>query len=196
MEPNQPSSREETPFAQSKPTLNLAKAQSLKQQLEAQQNLPLGIIGGIVAAAVGAALWAAITVATKYQIGWMAIGVGFLVGGAVRSLGKGVSKNFGVLGAICALLGCAVGNLLSMCGFVAISQGVPFFKVTTAVITHPAAIVDLFKLSFQPMDIVFYAIAVYEGYRFSFRQITEQDLMALYHDQPESQTEPSLESEV
>ena len=30
---------------------------------------------------------------------------------------------------------------------------------------------DLMKLTFHPMDVVFYAIAIYEGYRFSFRRL-------------------------
>jgi hypothetical protein len=33
--------------------------------------------------------------------------------------------------------------------------------------------------TFQPMDLLFYGIAIYEGYKFSFRQLTEQELAAL-----------------
>ena len=31
--------------------------------------------------------------------------------------------------------------------------------------------------SFSPFDLLFYGIAVYEGYKLSFRQLTERDLM-------------------
>ena len=37
-------------------------------------------------------------------------------------------------------------------------------------------IVGLMTETFDFMDLVFYAIAVYEGYKFSFRQIREEDL--------------------
>jgi hypothetical protein len=32
------------------------------------------------------------------------------------------------------------------------------------------------KAFFSPMDLVFYAIAVYEGYKLSFRQVTQDEL--------------------
>lgn len=97
-----------------------------RQRLAAEQKLGAGIAAGAVAAAAGAALWAAITVATGYQIGFMAIGIGFLVGWAVRSAGKGVDKTFGIAGAVLALLGCVVGNLLAAVGLVAKQEGIPF----------------------------------------------------------------------
>jgi hypothetical protein len=49
------------------------------QEWKADQNLSFGIVGGAVAAAVGATIWAIITAVTNYQIGWMAVGVGFLI---------------------------------------------------------------------------------------------------------------------
>lgn len=35
--------------------------------------------------------------------------------------------------------------------------------------------------TFQVMDLLFYAIAVYEGYRFSFRRIPEEETRRLTH---------------
>jgi hypothetical protein len=32
--------------------------------------------------------------------------------------------------------------------------------------------------SFSPMDILFYGFALYEGYKFSFREITEGEIVA------------------
>ena len=68
------------------------------QELRDNQNLIGGIFGGLVASLIGAAIWAGITVATDYQISWMAVGVGFLVGFAVRFLGKGIDLIYGVIG--------------------------------------------------------------------------------------------------
>jgi hypothetical protein len=39
------------------------------------------------------------------------------------------------------------------------------------------------KSSFQPMDLLFYAIAVYEGYRFSLKRISTAELAALHGPQ-------------
>ena len=80
------------------------------EQLRGEQNLLIALLAGIAAAVVGTIVWAAITVTTGYQIGYMAIAVGFIVGYAVR-LGNGIDKIFGVLGAALALGGCVLGNL-------------------------------------------------------------------------------------
>jgi hypothetical protein len=159
--------------AGSAPPIDPAQLEYLRQRLESEQNLPLGVLAGAVASLVGAALWAGITVATGYQIGFMAIGVGFLVGFAVRVAGKGISAPFGVLGAALALVGCLVGNLLAVSAIVAQSEGVPFWSVVAQL--DPELIQRLMVAFFSPMDLLFYAIAVYEGYRLAFRQIKAQE---------------------
>ncbi len=155
------------------------KAEALMRQLESQQNLPMGIAGGAVAAIIGASIWAVVTVMTERQLGLMAIGVGLLVGYSVRITGKGISTNFGVVGVVFALLGCALGNLLSICGFVAIEESMSYFEVVTIVFTQPTVIIELMQIMFQPMDLLFYAIAGYEGYKFSFRKVTEEEFAKL-----------------
>ncbi|MFN9880838.1 MAG: hypothetical protein ACK557_20410 [Planctomycetota bacterium] len=159
--------------------IDAATLHLVQTRLQGEQNLPLAIVGGLVAALVGAAIWAAVTVATGYQIGWMAVGVGFLVGLAVRVLGKGITPIFGVIGAAGALFGCLLGNLLSVCGFFAGNQGVPFLELTLSTLTDPSAIIDLFKATFHPMDLLFYGIAVYQGYQFAFRNVTVEDIKAV-----------------
>lgn len=133
----------------------------------------------MVAALVGAGIWAAITVTTNFQIGWMAVGVGFIVGYAVRILGKGVTKSFGIAGAALALLGCLMGNLMSACGYLAIERSATFWSVFSAALIHPVLAFELLKVTFSPMDLLFYGIAVYEGYKFSFRPITPEELAAV-----------------
>lgn len=109
----------------------------------------------------------------------MAVGVGFLVGYAVRILGKGVSNIFGVVGALCALTGCILGNIFSACGFVANQESVSVLRVITNVLMQPVVAVELLKVTFSPMDFLFYAIAVYTGYKFSFREISQEQLGGL-----------------
>jgi len=78
-----------------------------------RNNIPLAIAAGAFAAIIGASIWAAITVATGFQIGWIAVGVGILVGFAVRIAGKGETLTFAVIGAIFALVGCLLGNIFT-----------------------------------------------------------------------------------
>ncbi len=67
--------------------LDPVQMRMLHERARSQQNLIGGILAGMVAASVGAILWAVITVATGFQIGFMAIAVGFLVGLASRTAG-------------------------------------------------------------------------------------------------------------
>src|SRR5574341_966188 len=148
------------------PQIDPQKAERFFQDLKDQQNFGLAVIAGAGAALAGAMAWAAITAATNTQIGWMAVGVGFLVGYAVRAAGKGVEKGFGVLGAVLALLGCVLGNALTIYIFVANDAGAPFLDVVKTLPIEK--LLDIMKRNFNPIDVLFYAIAVYEGYRFSF----------------------------
>ena len=153
------------------------KLQTLMQEIKDNQNLPLGILGGISAAAIGAAIWAMITALTNFQIGWMAVGVGFLVGIGVRSLGKGIDLSFGAVGAALSLLGCLAGNLLTVCILISRQENIELFNLLSRL--NPLVAVELMKVTFNPMDLLFYGIAVYEGYRFSFRRISEDELSRL-----------------
>ena len=142
----------------------------------AEQNLPVGVVAGLGAALVGAVAWAAITFAMEYQIGYMAIAVGFLVGFAVR-LGKGTDKIFGIVGAVFALAGCLLGNFLSIILFACKQEHMNVFTALTTLdyTKVPAIMSD----SFSPMDLLFYGIAVYEGYRFWFRPMPAPEQGAL-----------------
>jgi hypothetical protein len=150
------------------------KMKMLQDRLRSQQNLVGGVIAGVVAAGVGAILWAVITVTTEFQIGFMAIGVGFLVGIAVRRFGKGVDTIFGLTGAVLALVGCAAGNLLAICGLLAKHNNLSFFTVLSGL--EFELVKNLMVASFSPMDLLFYGIAVYEGYKLSFRRLAAADL--------------------
>lgn len=158
------------------PVIDPAVLERLRARLTMEQNLPLGIAGAVVAALLGAAVWAVVTVSTQYQIGWMAVGVGFVVGVVVRRLGRGITPVFGVVGAMGALAGCVLGNLFSVCGFVAKEESLPFMQVTWNVLTQPRLAFTLLQATFTPMDLLFYGIAIYEGYKFAFRVVTPQDL--------------------
>ena len=159
------------------PGVDPSEIRDLRQRLESEQNLLLGVVAGVLAAGAGAGIWAVITFATGYQIGFMAIGIGFLVGFAVRSLGQGVANSFGILGAVLALGGSALGNLLAITAIVADQQGVAFPSAVAQL--RPSIIQQLMVAYFNTMDLVFYAIALYFAYRFSFRRVTDAQLAQL-----------------
>ena len=143
------------------------------EKFKAEQNFSLGIILSILTGTVGAILWALITVITKFQIGYMAIAIGAAVGFTMRYIGKGIDQKFGIAGAIIAVLSCALGNLLSIIGFIAESEGLSYFQ--TMLYMDYSYIPQIMKESFRFMDLLFYGFAAYEGYRFAFRVFQKED---------------------
>jgi hypothetical protein len=138
-------------------------------------NVLLGILAGSVAALIGAVIWAVITAATGFQIGFMAIGVGLLAGMGVRIGGQGSGALYSFIGAALALFGCLAGNLFAGCFAVAeyltrdAGQTVSFLDV----LLTPAMWPVIMEATFSPMDILFYLIAIYEGWRFASAAGTE-----------------------
>lgn len=159
------------------PQIDQNKLNEYLEDLRIEQNFPMAILAGAVAALVGAALWGLITSLTGYQIGYMALGVGFLVGMAVRWAGKGIDPQFGYLGAGLALLGCLIGNYLGIVFYFAKEANVSFFEAYR-MINALSSVSSVMAESFGVIDILFYGIAVYEGYKFSFRQISEEEIWA------------------
>jgi hypothetical protein len=147
------------------------------ERLRSEHNLGAGIAAGLAAAAGGAAAWALVTVFTHFQIGWMAVGVGFLVGYAVRTFGKGIERSFGFVGAGCALLGCLAGNLLAACGMAAQGGDLGFFGILSGL--NLDTIGRIMSVTFQPMDLLFYGIAVYQGFKLSVRRPSMEELTRL-----------------
>jgi hypothetical protein len=134
------------------------------EEVETGSNLLLGLIGGGIAMLVSAIVWGAVTYFTEYQIGWIAVGVGFLVGTAVRFFGKGRSAIFGIISAALALLGCVLGNLMFYSGVIARENEISFFEVFFFLLVNPSALFEVFTLAFDFMDLLFYGLAAWVGY--------------------------------
>ncbi len=156
------------------PVINEQQAAMLMQTLAEEQNLLMGVISGLLAALLGAGIWAGVSVATEYQIGWMAVGIGFLVGLAMRYGGKGITPVFGTVSAALSLFGCLVGNILTYTWFIADMEGMAFMEVVSQL--NLAVVIGLLTSTFAVMDILFYGLAAYFGYKYAFRQVTQADL--------------------
>jgi hypothetical protein len=143
---------------------SVPSAQPAIEQLDDQPNLLMGFIGGVIAMLVSAIIWGTITYFTEYQIGWMAIGVGYLVGVAIKFFGRGKTMTFGILGAALALVGCVLGNFMFYSGMIAHEESTSFLNVFFFFLFSPVATIELFTLAFDFMDILFYALAAYAGF--------------------------------
>ncbi|MEV7854879.1 hypothetical protein [Streptomyces sp. NPDC088183] len=77
----------------------------------AHDNIALGLVAAVVAAVVAAGIYGAIIGATKHEIGYAAVGVGFVVGFASGKVG-GRNPVLPVVSAVLALVAVYFGQLL------------------------------------------------------------------------------------
>ncbi len=159
------------------PQIDQLKSDMLMQQIRDNQNLSMAALGGAAAALAGAVVWATVTVATDWQIGFMAVGIGFLVGWVIRRAGRGIDTSFGIVGAVMSLVGCVLGNYLTICATIASMEEVGIFEVVSAI--DLATAFELMVDAFHPMDALFYGLAIYYGYKYSFRTLTEEELKSI-----------------
>jgi hypothetical protein len=128
-----------------------------------------GAAAGAIAAVIGAMLWAAVTMMSGYELGLIAVAIGYGVAFGVRSVGQGSTPVFAWTGASLALLGCVLGKVLTFIGLFAREMELDYLQALVAL--DYSALPGLMRESFDVMDIVFYAIAIYEGYRLSRVQV-------------------------
>ena len=188
-----PQSEEES--SPDEPAFDQTKYEQMMQDVRLKQSLTFGILGGLLASLVAAVIWGLISYVTNFQIGFMAIGVGFLVGYAVRYCGSGVTMPFGIAGAVLSLFGCILGNLFMAMIVISRSEDVSLPLVFLAFLTSPGIVLEIYAAIFSPIDLLFYGIAVYEGYRFSFYQLTDEEVAAVRTPPPPPVSETKKQDE-
>lgn len=127
------------------------------------------VLAGIVAAIVGGVIWGLIVKWTDYEVGFVAWGIGFLVGIAVVAATRGArGPVFQVVAVLCALLGILLGKYLS---FAWVLQEVAERETQGAVEISVLSMdtVDIFRdeLStvFDWIDLLWVGLAVYTAWR-------------------------------
>jgi hypothetical protein len=129
-------------------------------------------LAGIIAAAIGAFIRMEIPVVTGLTEGYVTIGIGALLMGAlvgltVRFVGNGRGMLFGIIGAVLTLIGCLGGEILTVVQLASTAQRDFYNTLTT---------VDLSQLVtniFDRMDSItylIYGIGIFEGYTLSIRK--------------------------
>ncbi|MCK4632648.1 MAG: hypothetical protein KAT79_05220 [candidate division Zixibacteria bacterium] len=145
-------------------------ARKLQQQLGASRaedpNYIMAILGGAAAALLGATVWATFAYVTGIQIGFMAIGVGILVGHAVRIFGHGSDASFGLIGATLAAVGCLTGDIFMVCQFIAEQQGMGTLEVLSRINLNYA--IKSLAEYYSFIDIIFYSLALFYGFKYAF----------------------------
>lgn len=136
-------------------------------------NLLGGVVGGAIGAVVAAGIWYGVVVATQWQVGLVAVAVGFVVGQAVvfGAAGRGsiLLIPVSLLFTLASLVGSEYLIQRHFLGVEAAELGVPM-AVAEALFSP----VDLVRMSLEgdPITLLFWAIAGYQAFAIPMRAVT------------------------
>ncbi len=139
-----------------------------------EQKFLEALFASIFVGFTGAIIWALITYFTERQFGLIAIAIGAGIGISINYTGNGFEQKFAFLGAVVAFLSCLLGNFLALVGFAAKGSEMTLLQVFGAIDFSKVA--NIMISSFGIMDLLFYSLAVYEGYRFATKKYTAKRL--------------------
>ncbi|MEU3793472.1 hypothetical protein [Streptomyces fructofermentans] len=127
----------------------------------ARNNLVLGLAAALGAALVSAAVYGTVIGVTEYEIGWAAVGVGFLVGLAAGRVG-GRNPVLPVVSALVSLGAVYLGQLIGTAMIGADELGVGFTEVF---FEQFGLVQEAWKAGADPMSFLFFAIAGYVAFQ-------------------------------
>ncbi|MGW2566685.1 hypothetical protein [Streptomyces sp. NPDC001537] len=125
-----------------------------------KNNIGLGLGAAFAAAVVVAGVYGVIIGLTKHEIGWAAVGVGFLIGLAAGRLG-GRNPVLPVASAVLSLAAVYVGQLVGEAMLIADQVKVGFNEVF---FQHLSVVQEAWKADADPLTFVFFAIAAYVAF--------------------------------
>ena len=125
-----------------------------------KNNIGLGLAGAFGAAVVVAGVYGAIIGLTKHEIGWAAVGVGFLVGLAAGRLG-GRNPVLPVASAVLSLGSVYIGQLV---GEAMIGAKETTLSFSELFFQHFDVLQEAWKADADPLTFVFFAIAAYVAF--------------------------------
>ncbi|MET9408786.1 hypothetical protein ABZX90_23915 [Streptomyces sp. NPDC002935] len=126
-----------------------------------RDNFALGLVAALGAGVVSAVLYGLIIGLTKHEIGYAAVGVGFLVGIAAGRVG-GRSQTLPVVSVIVSVASVYLGQLIGEAMIGAKELGVGFSEVF---FDHFDVVQEAWKANADPLTFVFFAIAAYVAFQ-------------------------------
>jgi hypothetical protein len=130
-----------------------------------------GLLAGLVAAVLATGLWYAVVVVSHYQLGIIAIVVGFLVGqGVVLGAGRRGSVILVAISVVLTLLALVISEYLIVAAFVTDQLGA---GETIEVLQPPSFVIEVVVESVKadPLTLAFWAIALFQAFTIPARQL-------------------------
>lgn len=147
-------------------SLKQSEYEEMVEKLNSESRTGLGIIFGLLLGVIGAILWAVVVKVTGYNIGIVAIGVGYLVSEGFVRTGRGTKKSIGIIAGVIALISIFLGEMLTMIVLIAEYWDMSILEAVQNMYISklPMLVIE----STEPISIVFYLIAVRYAYQRSF----------------------------
>lgn len=142
-----------------------------------EQSFVNGLAAAVTATIAGALGWGAISVATGYMIGWVAIGLGVLVGYGMQVFGKGLTAKYSAASALLAVIGCLSGNLAAAVMFEIKNYGASVEEIFAGLTIDD--IIAFYTETLEIMDLVFWALALGAAWSFAQRKLTPEEALAM-----------------
>jgi hypothetical protein len=125
-----------------------------------RNNVALGVAAAVAAALVAAGIYGVIIGATKHEIGYAAVGVGFLIGIAAGRVG-GRNPILPVFSAVLSLGAVYLGQLVGEAMMGAKESGLGFNEVF---FNNFSLVQEAWKADADPLTFLFFAIAAYVAF--------------------------------
>lgn len=138
----------------------------LAAEQETGARFPLALAGGAAGALVGAIIWAVIVVATNYEIGYVAVLVGFLAGRGVNlGAGKGRGQSLQIAAAGMAVFGLFIAKYFIFAHFVVSDPrgaelGLSYFSPGLVIV-----FLENIGSTLSPFDLLWIAFALMTAWR-------------------------------
>ncbi|MET9665366.1 hypothetical protein ABZY19_08335 [Streptomyces sp. NPDC006475] len=125
-----------------------------------RDNVALGLVTAVVVALVAGGIYGGIAGAIEREIGWAAIGVGFITGFAAGKVG-GRNPLLPVVSVVCSLVAVYLGQLLAIAVIMADLTGA---SVTEALFDNFSQVMDVWNESKDVMTFLFFGLAGFAAF--------------------------------
>jgi hypothetical protein len=141
-----------------------ARDAQLEPQPAESDRVVRAVVLGAVAALAGAAVWVVVGAVTKHEIGFVAVGVGYLVSVSMSRV-RATWNRLPVVAAAIALVAVVVGDVVLDVVLQAQYEDVALGEAFGTVATDLSLAKDIVSAYFSPIDLLFWPLAASVAYR-------------------------------